>query len=185
VAHREGQEAASPALSPEPAAEELGPLAERLRAAAAERHLTVATAESCTGGLVGHAITAVGGASSYYLGGVVSYADAVKTDLLGVSPETLERHGAVSAQVALAMADGVRARLGADVAVAVTGVAGPAGGTPAKPVGLTFIAVADERGHDVRRHHWSGDRDANKRASAWAALDLLLARIEAPPEPAT
>ncbi|CAN5622798.1 hypothetical protein BH24CHL9_BH24CHL9_16030 [soil metagenome] len=169
MGHREGQEAASPALS-QPPADELRPLAERLLTAAVERSLTIGTAESCTGGLVGHAITAIAGASSAYLGGVVSYADSVKIDLLGVPYATLELHGAVSAQVALAMAHGVRDRLGVDVAVAVTGVAGPAGGTPAKPVGLTFVAVADARGHDVRRHLWSGDRDANKQASASAAL---------------
>ena len=182
MAHREGQEATSPALSG-PDEEELRALAARLLVLAVESHLTIATAESCTGGLVGHAITGVGGASAFYLGGVISYADGVKTDVLQVPQATLERHGAVSAQVALAMADGVRACLGADVAVAVTGVAGPAGGTPAKPVGLTFVAVADARGHDIRRHLWDSDREGNKLASARAALELLVARIEASPEP--
>ena len=87
---------------------------------------------------------------------------------------TLEHHGAVSAQASVAMAEGARRRYGSDLAVAVTGIAGPDGGSPAKPVGLTYVAVADATGHDVERHQWSGDRQANKLASAGAALALLL-----------
>ncbi len=105
-------------------------LAERLGRLAIARGITIGTAESCTGGLVGHLITAIAGSSAYYLGGVVSYADVTKTSLIGVPAETIERHGAVSAQVSVAMAEGVRERLGCDIAVAVTGVAGPDGGTP-------------------------------------------------------
>ena len=119
-------------------------------------------------------ITAVAGSSAYYLGGVVSYADATKTGLIGVPPETIERHGAVSAQVAVAMAEGVRERIGCDIAVAVTGVAGPDGGTQAKPVGLTYVATAQAGGHQVRRYQWSGDRAANKWQSAVAALEMLI-----------
>ncbi|MFZ5854888.1 MAG: CinA family protein [Chloroflexota bacterium] len=154
-------------------------LAERLAAACRERGLTVATAESCTGGLIADAITDVAGASRYFLGGVVAYADRVKTDQLGVPPELLASHGAVSAQVARAMAAGVRERFRADLAVAVSGIAGPGGGSEAKPVGLTYIALADRDGVDVRRFLWSGDRAANKLASATAALELLLERIGA------
>lgn len=139
------------------------------------RHVTIATAESCTGGLVGHSITANAGSSAYYRGGVVSYADEVKIDLLGVPAATVERHGAVSAQVAVAMAEGVRTRVGADVGVAVTGVAGPDGGSDAKPVGLTYVAVAGPAGHQVRRHVWDGDRADNKIRSAAAAVELLVA----------
>jgi nicotinamide-nucleotide amidase len=150
----------------------------RLQGLALRQGLTVATAESCTGGLVGAAITSIPGASGYYLGGVISYADDVKRDLLAVSPAALSHHGAVSAQVAVAMAEGLRARLGCDLAVSVTGVAGPDGGTEAKPVGLTYIAVSGPRGHQVERHAWTGDRLSNQRLSAAAALSLLLRILE-------
>jgi nicotinamide-nucleotide amidase len=139
--------------------------------------LTLATAESCTGGLVGHLLTEVPGSSDAFRGGIIAYADEVKLAILHVPGPTLAAHGAVSAQTAVAMAEGARAALGVDVAVAVTGIAGPAGGSPDKPVGLTYVAVADAAGHDVQRCHWSGDRQANKLASAGAALDLLVARL--------
>jgi PncC family amidohydrolase len=142
--------------------------------------LSVATAESCTGGLVGHLLTEVPGSSAYYLGGAISYSDAVKRSALDVSSEALERHGAVSAQVAVAMAEGARRRFGADLAVAVTGIAGPDGGSDAKPVGLTYVAVADAAGHEGRRHLRHGDRHANRLESARACLGLLLERIERP-----
>lgn len=149
-------------------------LAARLQALALERGLTVATAESCTGGLIGHTLTGVAGSSDYYLGGVISYSDGLKRALLGVPASLLERHGAVSSEVAVAMAEGARERLGCDYAVAVTGVAGPGGGTADKPVGLTYVAAAGPRGHEVRRHAWQGDRAGNKESSAVAALTLLL-----------
>ncbi len=110
-------------------------------ALARARGVTIATAESCTGGLVGARLTSVPGSSDAYVGGVVAYSDAVKEGQLGVPRDLLERHGAVSAESAAAMAAGVRAALGADVGAAVTGVAGPGGGTPEKPVGLVFIHV--------------------------------------------
>ena len=154
----------------------LAPLAERLQALCLARSLTVATAESCTGGLVAHVITEIPGSSGYFLGGIVSYADQLKRDVLDVPAEMLAAHGAVSAQTAQAMARGARARLGAGLAVAVTGIAGPDGGTAAKPVGLTYVAVADAAGVDVRRFVWSGDRASNKEASAAAALQLLVER---------
>ena len=152
-------------------------LAERLFTVCVDRGLTVATAESCTGGLVAHTITEIAGSSGYFLGGFVTYADDVKRDQLGVPAELLAAHGAVSAQVARAIAEGARARLGTSVGVSITGIAGPGGGSDEKPVGLTYVAVADETGADVRRHLWSGDRSANKRDSAAAALELLLERI--------
>ncbi len=153
---------------------DLASLAARLQAVALEHGLSVGTAESCTGGLIGHAITAIAGASDYYRGGVITYSDELKTALVGVPREAIVRHGAVSAQVAVAMAQGARERLGCTYAVSVTGVAGPGGGTEAKPVGLTYVAVAGPTGHEVRRHQWDGDRTANKERSAAAALDLLL-----------
>ena len=161
--------------------DELVGLAERLQAVCLARRLTVATAESCTGGLVAHAITDIPGSSAYFQGGFVTYSDEVKRGLLGVGAELLVAHGAVSAQVARAMAEGARERLGTDLAVAVTGIAGPDGGTAEKPVGLTYVAVADAGGVDVRRHHWTGDRHDNKRESAVAALALLLERVDAGP----
>jgi PncC family amidohydrolase len=159
------------------AEDSLQDLAGRLQEICLARRLTVATAESCTGGLVAGAITDVSGASGYFAGGMVVYSNDAKMRLLGVPGELLEAHGAVSAQVARCMAVEARARLGADLAVSVTGVAGPGGGTAAKPVGLTYVAVADGEGAEVRRYLWAGDRLANKRSSAGAALELLLARL--------
>ena len=153
--------------------------AARLQAACLARGLTVATAESCTGGAVAAAITAVSGSSGYFRGGVVSYSNEAKRDLLDVPPSVLEAHGAVSAQTAVAMAGGAARRLGADLAVSTTGIAGPDGGTAAKPVGLVYIAVHDAAGDVVRRFTWPGDRAANIAESVGAALDLLLERVEA------
>jgi PncC family amidohydrolase len=161
-----------------PSDDQLVALAEALQAACLGSGLSVATAESCTGGLVGHVITQIDGSSGYYLGGAVSYSDALKRSVLGVPAEMLERHGAVSAQVARAMADGARQAFGADVAVSVTGIAGPGGGSEAKPVGLVYVAVAAGTGVDVRRFQWHDDRDGNKRRSAGAALELALAAVD-------
>jgi PncC family amidohydrolase len=152
-------------------------LAERLQGLCLGRSLTVGAAESCTGGMIADALTDVPGSSGYFQGAIVAYANEVKERELGVSNDLLTAHGAVSAQVARAMAIGARERLGVDVAVAVTGVAGPGGGTESKPVGLVYVAVADRWGSDVRRHHWTGDRAANKAAAAQAALSLLIDRI--------
>jgi PncC family amidohydrolase len=153
-------------------------LVARLQERCLELGLNVSTAESCTGGLIAKTITDVPGSSGYFAGGVVSYSNEAKRRLLGVPYAILEAHGAVSAQVARAMALGARERFGADLAVSVTGVAGPDGGTPAKPVGLTYVAVADAEGVEVRRFTWSGDRVANREESARAALEMLLARAE-------
>jgi PncC family amidohydrolase len=156
--------------------ESLGQLVERLQSLCLERNLTVATAESCTGGLIAKLITDVAGSSGYFLGGIVSYSDEAKIGLLGIREEELAAHGAVSAQVARAMAIGARHRVGADLAVSVTGIAGPGGGGAAKPVGLAYVAVADANGADVRRFLWSGDRVAVREAAARAALELLIQR---------
>jgi nicotinamide-nucleotide amidase len=141
--------------------------------------LTLATAESCTGGLVAARLTSVPGSSDVFLGGVVAYANEVKLRELEVPAEVLERQGAVSAEAAAAMAGGARRRLGADVAVAVTGVAGPGGGTPDKPVGLVYLHVEGPDGSRARRLDLPGDREAIRARSAVAALHLvrtLLAR---------
>jgi PncC family amidohydrolase len=157
-------------------ADPLVDLAARLRETCAARGVTVATAESCTGGLVAHLITEVPGSSAYFRGGLVAYADDVKQSQLGVPTAVLASHGAVSAQAAIAMADGVRERLGTDLGIGVTGVAGPDGGSEAKPVGLVYVAVTGLGDPDVRRFLWPGSRTENKRSSAEAALEMLLER---------
>jgi len=162
--------------------EALVELARRLQETCLARGLTVALAESCTGGLVAAALTETAGSSGFFVGGVVSYADAAKRDLLGVDGDVLSAHGAVSAQVARAMAEGARDRFGASLAGSVTGIAGPDGGSDEKPVGLTYLGVADERGVDVRRIVWSGDRAANRRDSAIALIELVLERALASAE---
>jgi PncC family amidohydrolase len=139
----------------------------------------VATAESCTGGMIAHRLTNIAGSSAYVLGGIVAYANEVKILLLDVRPDTLMAHGAVSAPVAEEMVLGVLARLDADVAVSVTGIAGPGGGTAEKPVGLTYLAVATRAGvFRSERHVWQGDRLAVKQQSSDAALGLLLAAAQ-------
>ncbi len=143
--------------------------------------VTLATAESCTGGLIGHLITEVPGSSAYYVGGVVAYSNEVKARLLGVSRETLELCGAVSHRTAEQMAVGARRLFGSDYALAVTGIAGPTGGTAQKPVGLTFVALDAPEGTHVRRFVWSGDRHQNKLSSARAALELLWEYLNANP----
>ena len=143
-----------------------------------QRGMTVAVAESCTGGLVSHRITDVPGSSAYYNGSVIAYSYAIKEKMVGVRRETLDRHGAVSQQTALEMAKGARQVLCADVALAVTGVAGPGGGTPEKPVGLVYIALATSDGEWVEQYHWNGTRRENKERSAEAALDLLHRYLE-------
>ncbi len=136
--------------------------------------LTLVTAESCTGGLLSHRITNVSGSSDYYLGGVVSYSNELKEQLLGVRHDTLVAHGAVSEETAREMAQGARRHLGGDVALAVTGIAGPTGGTAEKPVGLVYIALAAPDAEVCERYVWQGDRLANKEQSAEAALRMLV-----------
>lgn len=138
-----------------------------------ERKQTFATAESCTGGMVGQLITAISGSSEYYVGGVVSYSNALKQSLLGVSLQTLESFGAVSEPVAKEMALGCRERLNADWAVSLTGIAGPTGGTEEKPVGLVYIGLAGPDGVQVHRHLLSGNRDRVRQRAALAALNHL------------
>jgi PncC family amidohydrolase len=142
------------------------------------RGLTLALAESCTGGLLGHRITSVSGSSDYFRGAIVAYASDVKRDLLDVREETLTRHGAVSEETAREMAHGARRVIEADLGISITGIAGPTGGTPEKPVGLVYIGLAAPDGEWVERHVWQGDRRQNKGRSAEAALDLLRRYLE-------
>ena len=139
-----------------------------------QRGLRLAVAESCTGGLIGHLLTNVAGSSTYYVGSVTAYAYEAKVRLLGVSWETLEKYGAVSAETVIEMARGVRLALAADVGLAVSGIAGPSGGTPEKPVGTTWIGLSSPREEFARHYLWSGDRLANKEQSAEATLQLLV-----------
>jgi nicotinamide-nucleotide amidase len=157
---------------------DIGGLALRLGELARERGAVVATAESCTGGLVAGAITAVAGSSAWFDRGFVTYSNAAKTVLLGVAPEVIERSGAVSEATARAMATGALARSDATLAVAVTGIAGPAGGTAEKPVGTVCLAWAKRDGAvEATTLQLSGDRDAVRRASVAAALDGLVGRL--------
>jgi nicotinamide-nucleotide amidase len=154
----------------------------RLAAALTARAATMATAESCTGGLVAAACTSRAGSSAWFERGVVTYSNAAKGELLEVEAALIARHGAVSAEVARAMADGMLVRSPARFAVAVTGVAGPDGGTPAKPVGTVWIATAARAGQaEATLLSASGDRAAVRERSVARALELLLARIEATP----
>ena len=143
-----------------------------------QRAATLASAESCTGGLIGHLVTNVSGSSYYFVGGVMAYSNAVKQTVLGVRAETLETFGAVSESTAIQMADGVRRLLEADYGLAVTGIAGPTGATPGKPVGLTYIALTGTAVERCERHVWDGDRVANKLLSARRALQMLIEHLE-------
>lgn len=142
-----------------------------------QRKWTLGVAESCTGGLVSHSITNLPGSSGFFLGGVVAYANEVKMGVLGVSSALLAAHGAVSHQVALSMAQGVKRVLGSDVGVATTGIAGPTGESPGKPVGTVFVAVSTPLGDVMEHYAWGSDREGNKRLSAEAALALLERRL--------
>lgn len=139
-----------------------------------QKGLRLAVAESCTGGLVGHRLTNVPGSSTCYMGSVTAYAYEAKVRLLGVLWETLEKHGAVSAETVIEMARGVRIALAADIGLGVSGIAGPTGGTPEKPVGLVWIGLSSPQAEFARRFIWNGDRIQNKEHSAEAALQLLI-----------
>jgi PncC family amidohydrolase len=143
-----------------------------------QHKLSLAVAESCTGGLIGHRLTNVPGSSEYFFGGVVAYAYDAKEHLLGVHHNTLYEHGAVSEETAREMARGARRALGADVGIAATGIAGPGGGMPGKPVGLTWIALSARDVERAEHFIWDGDRLTNKEKSAEAALAMLKEYLE-------
>ena len=138
------------------------------------RGLKLSAAESCTGGLIGNRITDVVGSSEYFLGSIVAYAYEVKVKLLDVSWNTLNKYGAVSRETVLEMARGVQQRIGSDVAISVSGIAGPGGGTPEKPVGTTWIGLIAKDGEWAKEFHFSGNREQNKSSAADAALQMLL-----------
>ena len=154
-------------------------LAEKLVTLAREKNITFGTAESCTGGLISAAVTDISGASAVFWGGIVSYDNRVKENLLGVEHETLVTLGAVSAKTAEQMALGAVRALSVDFAVSVTGIAGPGGGTPEKPVGLVYIAVASTQGViTVKENHFKGEREEVRRQTVETALSMLISAIE-------
>jgi len=150
---------------------------DEIMALCGEAGWTFGTAESCTGGLIGGAVTAAPGVSEFYKGGIVSYSNEIKERVLGVDGATLATVGAVSRECAGQMAQGARRVLDVDFSVAVTGIAGPGGATPDKPVGLVYIATASPGGVDVTRNLFKGDRDAVRAATVQAALAQLLAAM--------
>ena len=139
-----------------------------------KKHLTIATAESCTGGLIAHTLTNVSGSSEYFDRGVVSYSNKAKMELLGVSEKTLYQYGAVSEQTARAMAKGLREHSKVDMVIATTGIAGPTGGTKEKPVGLVYIAIATSASIVVKQFNFTRNRLQNKQSACMAALHMLL-----------
>jgi len=153
----------------------IGDLAERLGAALSGTGSTLAVAESCTGGGLCAAITEIPGSSVYFLGGVVAYHDAVKTKALGVPEELIRSDGAVSEPVAIALADGARRRFGADIGIGITGIAGPGGGTPEKPVGTVCLGISADAVRYSGRRRFAGDRESVRgQAVAWVLAELLL-----------
>ena len=153
--------------------------AERLVKVLAEKKMTCATAESCTGGGVGYAITGVSGSSAVFWGGIISYDNSVKHGVLGVPEEVLATKGAVSSECAAAMADGARRLLKTDLAVSITGIAGPGGGSAEKPVGLVWFGVASKSGTTTEKKVFPGDRESVRTAAIEHALQLLLAAAKA------
>lgn len=143
-----------------------------------QHNLTLATAESCTGGLIADRITNIPGSSAYFRGGIVAYAYEAKVALLDVSWDTLRSYGAVSKETVVEMARGVRIAMGADLALSVSGIAGPGGGLPGKPVGTTWIGLSTTEGDWARRFVWQGDRLENKALSAEAALQFVSDYLE-------
>lgn len=152
--------------------------AEALISFCGKKNITLGTAESCTGGLIGGTLTAVSGSSSVVLGGIISYANSVKSGVLGVPEETLATVGAVSPETAKAMAEGARRVLASDLAVAVTGIAGPGGGSAEKPVGLVYVAVATKDGTEITKNIFDGDRNSVREKTVAKALAMLTAAAE-------
>lgn len=150
-------------------------LEEEVAALLKAKGLTIAVAESCTAGRVGHLLTSISGSSAYFYGGVLAYANRVKQEVLGVPAEVLALHGAVHPVTALSMAQRARELCGTDIGVSTTGIAGPSGGTPQRPVGLVYVALSTRNGFsECREHRFPyNDRNANREAAAQAALELI------------
>jgi nicotinamide-nucleotide amidase len=162
--------------SPKKTAPSYAALVERMAAlqrTLVKKKLTVAVAESCTGGLLGAVLSSHGGSSAFFRGGAEVYGDEAKTIYADVPPQLIASHGAVSSVVGGALARGARVRLGAKIGLGITGIAGPGGATAGKPVGLTYVALDSDGRSTVKKHIWSFDREGNRLASVGAALDLL------------
>ncbi|MBI4234054.1 MAG: CinA family protein [Chloroflexi bacterium] len=160
------------------------PQVEEVARLATAKGMTVAVAEVDTCGLVAYLLSTVPGASRYFPGGIIAYSNSVKERILGIPRELFQREGAVSRAVALEMARRVRQLLGTHIGVSDTGIAGPTGGTPTKPVGLFYIALSTAEGYEeCEERRWQGDRDTNKRQTAEAAIGLLLRYLTRPPSP--
>lgn len=142
-----------------------------------ERGMTLAVAESCTGGLVGKIMTDIPGSSDYFLGGIIAYANSVKVNVLNVPADIIENYGAVSKETASAMAKGVRALTDASIGLAITGIAGPGGGNQEKPVGLTFFGLCDEKGTLIEEHRYGTDRERNRLRAAYTAINFVRRRL--------
>jgi len=153
-------------------------LEQRVGQALKKRRLTISVAESCTGGLLASRIIDAPGASAYFIGGIVAYHNEVKAKLLAVPEEALKKIGAISEETATAMARGCRRLFGTDIGVSITGIAGPTGGSAAKPVGITYIAVESVTGRRCECFRWSGNRASNRESSVNAALELVLAFLD-------
>ncbi|MBI5351416.1 MAG: CinA family protein [Chloroflexi bacterium] len=153
-------------------------LEEVLKETLLARGLKLATAESCTGGLVSHRITNISGSSEYFLGGIVSYSNEAKASLLGVSWDTLNSYGAVSRETVLEMARGARKLFHVDIGISVSGIAGPTGAMPGKPVGTTWLGLSTSEGEWARHFIWDGDREQNKQTSSEAALQFIVDYLE-------
>ncbi len=145
----------------------------RLGGVLREKNLKLAAAESCTGGLFSHLLTNVPGSSDWFKGGVIAYGDAVKIKLLGVRPSTIKARGAVSKETAQEMARGVKKKFGADIGVAITGIAGPSGARPGKPVGTVYVCVVSAAAKTVKKFQFKGSRVKIKTLSAWKAVEML------------
>jgi len=160
-----------------------GPLLNKVHNLFLDRKLSLATAESCTGGLLGAVLTHMPGSSAYYSGGVIAYANEAKTRLLGISAALIDQHGAVSSHVAREMAEKIKAMLTADIAIAITGIAGPGGGTLQKPVGTVWTAIAHAGGTEIELLQLQGDRSFVRAQAAHAVLERLVALVLAAKSP--
>ena len=167
----------SPAIAQKPSTSCQRDIAAKLVETARAKEVSIATAESLTGGLIGSAITEIPGSSDVFLGGVMSYANEAKVDVLGVDSKTIQNFGAVSEQCAIQMAEGARARLSADIAVSVTGIAGPGGAVPGKPVGTVWLGIATATGSHAKLFQFDGDREEVRNQTVVAALEALLQSI--------
>lgn len=148
-------------------------LEEKIASLLVQSRSTCAVAESCTGGLLSHTLTNIPGSSTFFYLGIIAYDNAAKIKVLGVSPELIKKHGAVSAPVTLKMAEGVRRLLKTDYGIGVSGIAGPGGATKTKPIGLTYIALSRQDGTEVFEFHFKGNRLENKKKACQAALRIL------------